>query len=58
VAITAMGFADGSTRVDATAVNELVNLSAVEAVAAMRRGDIAAETYAQTLLARAGNAKR
>jgi indoleacetamide hydrolase len=57
VAITAMGFADGSTRADATAVNELVNLSAVEAVAAMRRGDIATETYAQTLLGRAEQCK-
>ena len=39
------------------ATSELTDLTAVEAVAAMRRGDIAAEKYATALLARAERCK-
>jgi len=52
-AIAAGGLANGFSEANAAEMNALTDLTAVEAVAAMRRGDITAEAYATALLARA-----
>ncbi len=57
VAATALTLFNGTTKGSATVPNALTDLSAIEAVAAMRRGDISAEAYANALLARAAQCK-
>ena len=57
VAATALMLFNGTTKGSATAPTTLTDLSAIEAVAAMRRGDVTAETYANALLARAAQCK-
>ena len=52
-AIAANGIANGFPEASAADMSEMTDLTAVEAVAAMRRGEITAEKYATALLARA-----
>ncbi len=47
------GFANETAKADAATTSSLPDLSAVEAIAAMQRGELRAETYAGALLARA-----
>src|SRR6185295_6125344 len=49
----ATGIANGFPEASAAEMSEMTDLTAVEAVAAMRRGEITAEKYATALLARA-----
>ncbi len=52
-AVTAFALADGPAEASSTPASDLTDLTAVEAVAALRRGDLQAEAYASALLARA-----
>jgi len=56
-AVTAFARADGWAEASATRASELTDLTAVEAVAAMRRGDLRAEAYANALLTRAAQCR-
>jgi indoleacetamide hydrolase len=56
-AATALMLFNGTTKGSATVPTALTDLSAIEAVAAMRRGDVTAEAYTNALLARAAQCK-